>query len=90
MNSYFYSKLTQKSHGVSNVAERKDQAYERVKKWTKSINIFEKDFILIFLFAHFHWSLAIISYPGLACSSVEGKIEEGTSVYYSSRFDGKE
>ena len=77
MNSYFYSKLTQKSHGVSNVAERKDQAYERVKKWTKSLNIFEKDFIFIPIHAHFHWSLAIISYPGLACSSVEGKIEEG-------------
>jgi Ulp1 family protease len=47
MSTYFYQKLTQKSRGASNIAERKDQAYERVKNWTKSINIFEKDFILI-------------------------------------------
>jgi hypothetical protein len=66
MNSYFYQKLTQKSNGTSNMAERKDQAYERVKNWTKSINIFEKDFILIPIHGLMHWSLAIISYPGLA------------------------
>ena len=76
MSTYFYQKLTQKSRGASNIAERKDQAYERVKNWTKSINIFEKDFILIPIHAQLHWSLAIISYPGLAANSAE-RVEMG-------------
>ncbi len=37
----------------------------RVKKWTRNINIFEKDFVVIPINKSAHWYLAIICYPSL-------------------------
>lgn len=39
-NSFFFSKLAE--DGIGGPA-----AFERVKKWTRKVNIFEKDFIFI-------------------------------------------
>lgn len=38
----------------------------RVKNWTKRINLFEKDFIIVPINKNAHWFLAIICYPGLS------------------------
>jgi hypothetical protein len=37
----------------------------RVKKWTKDVNIFDKDFIIVPMNKNAHWHLAIICYPAL-------------------------
>lgn len=37
----------------------------RVTKWTKNVNIFEKDFIIIPINEQSHWFLVIICYPYL-------------------------
>lgn len=37
----------------------------RVKTWTKGINIFEKDFIIVPINENEHWFLAIICFPGM-------------------------
>jgi hypothetical protein len=37
----------------------------RVKNWTRNINIFEKDFVVIPINKSAHWYLAIICYPAL-------------------------
>ncbi|XP_008206476.1 uncharacterized protein LOC100122748 isoform X2 [Nasonia vitripennis] len=67
-SSYFYKRLTsphtqaaENTENLSAAAKR----HARVQKWTKNVNIFEKDFIVIPINEHAHWFLAIICYPGL-------------------------
>jgi len=38
--------------------------HSRVEKWTKSVNLFEKDYIIIPINEQQHWFLAIICFPG--------------------------
>ena len=42
-----------------------DKRYERVKRWTKKTNIFEKDFIVVPINEHSHWFVAVICFPGI-------------------------
>ncbi|XP_047354219.1 uncharacterized protein LOC124950862 isoform X3 [Vespa velutina] len=67
-SSYFYKRLTsphaqagESAIPLSAAAKR----HARVQKWTKNVNIFEKDFIVIPINEHAHWFLAIICFPGL-------------------------
>lgn len=71
-SSFFYKRLT--TPNATTVADKKDdkkaltaaeKRHERVKKWTKNVNIFEKDFIVIPINEHAHWFLAIVCFPGL-------------------------
>ncbi|KAJ6733769.1 UBIQUITIN-LIKE-SPECIFIC PROTEASE 2A-RELATED [Salix koriyanagi] len=39
-------------------------AFQRVHKWTRKINLFEKDYIFIPLNYSLHWSLIVICHPG--------------------------
>lgn len=39
--------------------------HARVEKWTKGVNLFEKDYIIIPINEQQHWFLAIICFPGL-------------------------
>lgn len=48
-NSFFYKKLTlrapkEKNDNQTSAAERR---FNRVRRWTKKINLFEKDFIVV-------------------------------------------
>ncbi|XP_046736580.1 uncharacterized protein LOC124405593 [Diprion similis] len=77
-SSYFYKRLTHPY--VSDVNKRLPLATKRyagVQKWTKDVNIFEKDFIIIPINKSSHWFLAIICFPGLVgkvdvCRSTAG------------------
>lgn len=40
--------------------------HSRVEKWTKGVNLFEKDYIIIPINEQQHWFLAIICFPGLS------------------------
>ena len=65
-NSFFYQKLTQKQ-SKENASESVDAvtaAHRRVKGWTKGVDIFSKDFLLIPIHNALHWSLVIVCYPG--------------------------
>ena len=42
-----------------------DKRYERVKRWTKKTNIFEKDFVVVPINEHSHWFVAVICFPGI-------------------------
>jgi len=71
--TYFYKRLTTrpsnnkgKNHPVEDnpnlsAAEKR---YERVKKWTKKVNLFEKDFIVVPINEHAHWFVCVICFPG--------------------------
>ena len=42
-----------------------EKRFERVKRWTKKVNIFEKDFIVVPICEHSHWFVAVICFPGM-------------------------
>lgn len=48
--------------------------HARVKTWTKHVNLFEKDFVIVPINENAHWFLAIICFPGIkGCQTWEGK-----------------
>jgi Ulp1 family protease len=60
-SSLFYKKLIEKPD--------KYDSYQLVKRWTKNVDIFEKDFLIIPINEDIHWSLVIIVRPGLLMNS---------------------
>lgn len=36
----------------------------KVRRWTKSIDVFKKDYLLVPINKHMHWSLAVVCFPG--------------------------
>lgn len=45
-NAYFYKTLTKKCDVVTADTKSKNR-HNKVKKWTKNVNVFEKDFIFV-------------------------------------------
>lgn len=68
-SSYFYKRLTsphaQATPSTTLPFSAAAKRHARVRKWTKNVNIFEKDFVVIPINEHAHWFLAIICFPGL-------------------------
>ncbi|XP_010432536.1 PREDICTED: probable ubiquitin-like-specific protease 2A isoform X1 [Camelina sativa] len=70
-NCFFFRKLANLDKGSPSTFGGRE-AYQRVQKWTKNVDIFEKDYIFIPINFSFHWSLIIICHPGeLVPSHVE-------------------
>ncbi|XP_063235233.1 sentrin-specific protease 6-like [Bacillus rossius redtenbacheri] len=67
-STFFYKRLTSptsyafESDPSLSPAEKR---HRRVKSWTKNVNLFEKDFIVIPINKDLHWFLAIVCFPGL-------------------------
>lgn len=61
-NSFFYTRLTQKMPTDGREAM---QGHASVAKWTRRVNLFDKDFVLIPINENSHWFLAIICFPWL-------------------------
>jgi len=72
--TYFYKRLTTRPSNNSKVKAHPiednpnlsaaEKRYERVKKWTKKVNLFEKDFIVVPINEHAHWFVCVICFPG--------------------------
>lgn len=63
-NSYFYTRLSKRAFGDARKNEDPMQRmHAQVKKWTRDVDIFERDFILIPVNEHSHWFLVIICFP---------------------------
>ncbi|PRQ24312.1 putative Ulp1 peptidase [Rosa chinensis] len=62
-NSFFFRKLADLEKDPSSSCERK-AAFQRVRKWTRKVNLFEKDYIFIPVNHRLHWSLIVICHPG--------------------------
>ena len=83
--TFFYNRLTTRPKTQRNRVHAVEdnpnltpaqKRYDRVKRWTKSVNIFEKDFVIVPINEHSHWFLAVICYPGLiGCRSMEDDSE---------------
>ncbi|CAA0809118.1 Probable ubiquitin-like-specific protease 2B [Striga hermonthica] len=76
-NSFFFRKLADMDKDPSSAFDGK-AAFQRVRKWTRKINLLEKDFIFIPVNYNYHWSLIVICYFG-EVSSYEG-IENGKTL----------
>lgn len=68
-SSFFYPRLTQKPTVRNSMEENssitsQQKKHSRVKTWTRHIDIFEKDFIIVPINQNAHWFLAIICFPG--------------------------
>ncbi|KAF2356454.1 Ulp1 protease family C-terminal catalytic domain [Trinorchestia longiramus] len=72
-STFFYKRLTckpkkmRRHHPIEDDPKLSaaEKRHARVKSWTKSVDIFDKDFIIIPINEHAHWFLAIICFPGL-------------------------
>ncbi|KAL7299307.1 hypothetical protein TKK_0007887 [Trichogramma kaykai] len=66
-SSHFYTRLAKVPDSVNGCEDISlaEKRYAGVHRWTKNINIFEKDFVIVPINQHFHWYLAIICFPGL-------------------------
>lgn len=67
-STFFYNTLTNtKLLGPTNDVKLTpaQKRHERVKNWTKHVNIFEKDYIIVPINQQSHWFLAIICFPSL-------------------------
>ena len=67
-SSFFYRKLTahnpRPSVGSSQSQDaRFEFAHRQVRKWTRNVNIFERDFLFIPICEHLHWYLIIVAFP---------------------------
>ncbi|XP_037905145.1 protein split ends isoform X3 [Hermetia illucens] len=69
-SSFFYNRLTtmttrQRQTEKDGKLTASQKRHARVKSWTKNVNLFDKDFIIIPINEQSHWFLAIICFPRL-------------------------
>ncbi|XP_061610274.1 sentrin-specific protease 6 isoform X3 [Phyllopteryx taeniolatus] len=67
-SSFFYRRLTQREKGSapdrSNNLPIHKRKHNRVKTWTRHVDLFDKDFIFVPINESAHWYLAVICLPG--------------------------
>ncbi|KAI4339765.1 hypothetical protein MLD38_024672 [Melastoma candidum] len=62
-NSFFFRKLADLDKDPSSISDGR-AAFLRVRKWTRKINLFEKDYIFIPVNFNLHWSLIVVCHLG--------------------------
>lgn len=63
---FFYKRLTQISNEADPKLNAAQKRHARVANWTRNVNIFEKDFVIIPIMEQSHWFLAIICFAKLS------------------------
>ncbi|XP_072534750.1 sentrin-specific protease 6 isoform X2 [Salminus brasiliensis] len=67
-SSFFYKRLNQRerrnAQDTTNLPIQK-RKHNRVKTWTRHVDLFQKDFIFVPINESAHWYLAVICFPGL-------------------------
>lgn len=64
-SQFFYKRLTQMNRDKESKLTAPQKRHVRVANWTKNVNIFEKDFVIIPINEQSHWFLAIICFPNM-------------------------
>ena len=62
--TFWFTRLTQKASPIEARKDPVTRRHDRVKRWTRKVNIFEKDFVVVPINENYHWYLCIICYPG--------------------------
>ncbi|XP_035986305.1 sentrin-specific protease 6 isoform X1 [Fundulus heteroclitus] len=82
-SSFFYKRLNQRERRTGpdtvNLTIQKKK-HNRVKTWTRHVDLFQKDFIFVPINESAHWYLAVICFPGLTGPVLEKnpKFESGS------------
>ncbi|XP_071956317.1 uncharacterized protein [Antedon mediterranea] len=85
-SSFFYKRLSKRVNTLSkfelgphkSVPERR---HSHVKSWTRNIDLFQKDFIVIPVNESAHWYVAIVCFPGLVKPAmIESNIQQSASL----------
>ncbi|XP_056624143.1 sentrin-specific protease 6 isoform X2 [Triplophysa dalaica] len=63
-SSFFFKHLTREDNKRPPGLSIQELRHNRVKTWTRHVNIFEKDFIFVPINQRAHWYLAVICFPG--------------------------
>lgn len=64
-STFFYKRLTTLTRPADMKQTAAQKRHARVQKWTKLVDIFDKDFIIVPINEQSHWFLAIICFPNL-------------------------
>uniref|UniRef100_A0A096M132 SUMO specific peptidase 7 n=1 Tax=Poecilia formosa TaxID=48698 RepID=A0A096M132_POEFO len=69
-SSFFYKQLTRRdnaSEGGNNdlLGCQRQRRHQRVKTWTRHVDIFDKDFLFVPVNQEAHWYLVVVCFPGL-------------------------
>ncbi|XP_028189790.1 probable ubiquitin-like-specific protease 2B isoform X3 [Glycine soja] len=78
-NSFFFRKLADLDKDPSSACDGR-AAFQRVRKWTRKVNLFEKDYIFIPVNYSLHWSLIVICHPGEVSCFKDEEIKESSKV----------
>ncbi|XP_062302634.1 sentrin-specific protease 7b isoform X3 [Osmerus eperlanus] len=70
-SSFFYKQLTRCDTASEEAAAvpPRNRRHQRVKTWTRSVDIFNKDYLFVPVNHEAHWYLVIICFPGLEYAS---------------------
>lgn len=66
-SSFFYKQLTRRDNANEDSTSTPAQVrrHQRVRTWTRHVDIFEKDFLFVPVNQEAHWYLVVICFPGL-------------------------
>ncbi|WZZ11376.1 hypothetical protein YC2023_097297 [Brassica napus] len=78
-NSFFFRKLADLDKDPSSIADGK-AAFLRVRKWTRKVDMFRKDYIFVPVNFSLHWSLIIICHPGEVANGTDLDLEDSPKV----------
>ena len=58
--TFWFSRLTSKPSPIEARKDPVKRRYDRVKRWTRKVNIFEKDFVVVPINENYHWYRKIL------------------------------
>ncbi|XP_041928777.1 sentrin-specific protease 6 isoform X2 [Alosa sapidissima] len=79
-STFFYKHLTQgrRRDGTNGKEPLKKRRHDRVKSWTRHVDLFEKDFLFVPINTSAHWFLAIVCFPGRCQPDAESQSPSNT------------
>ena len=83
-STHFYTKLSnvpKKKKGESSSKTRGERAYERVKRWTKEVDLFSKKLVVIPICEDNHWYVLLICNPGCIDSPADERLVRGDPYF---------
>ncbi|XP_042491302.1 probable ubiquitin-like-specific protease 2B isoform X2 [Macadamia integrifolia] len=78
-NSFFFRKLADLDKDPSSASEGRE-AFLRVHKWTRKVDLFGKDYIFIPVNFNLHWSLIVICHAGEVVNFKDEDIDKSPKV----------
>ncbi|KAJ8253169.1 hypothetical protein GJAV_G00209870 [Gymnothorax javanicus] len=66
-SSFFYRQLTRKDNvsEETSISSAQHRRHQRVKTWTRHVDIFSKDYLFVPVNQEAHWYLVVVCFPGL-------------------------